>query len=364
MVGLSAVGTSRADGKLADITGPGITDRWGVTCADLGASILAPNGTLVSVFGDTFSGNRVGRGDWRSPVILIGAGDAAQPIRYRRAGGDDPDYARQLWRYPRRDTAFGRTRRGISTVIPSDLLRVGDALYLHAIVNRGFSNVVWTEIWRSNDNGISWRHLGDHAKFGGDLHDGYAQCWSWDYNPDDGWVYVVSTGFQRDKGVILRRVRPEYIGDESRYAAWGRSNGRWLWGDEAAPTTPDGETWGELSLRRLAAGKWILGGFVSSRYALGYRVLDSPTAVRNAPLQLPVIGSAWDTEDHADGRVAQLYGGYVLPGSRLDAAGGVGLVVSQWNTTRGWPYRAMQFRATLRDTTRSGAVRNSADTHR
>ena len=76
------MGTSmrdRKEGKVADITGPGITDRWGVTCADLGASVSAPNGTLVSVFGDTFSGNRVGEGDWRSPVILIGTGDASHP---------------------------------------------------------------------------------------------------------------------------------------------------------------------------------------------------------------------------------------------------------------------------------------------
>ena len=39
------------------------------------------------------------------------------------------------------------------------------------------------------------------------------------------------------------------------------------------------------------------------------------------------------------------------PGSRPDVVGGSGLVVSQWNTTLGWPYRAMQFRATIRDTT-------------
>ncbi len=76
--------------------------------------------------------------------------------------------------------------------------------------------------------------------------------------------------------------------------------------------------------------------------------------MRDAPLQLPVIGSAWDAEDHADNRVAQLYGGYVLPDSKLNVAGGVGLVVSQWNTTTGWPYRAMQFRVTLRDTTGAG----------
>ncbi|MGH3558263.1 MAG: DUF4185 domain-containing protein [Mycobacterium sp.] len=355
MVGLTGLDTSqRADGKLADVTGPGITDRWGVTCADLGASTIAPNGTLVSVFGDTFSGNRVGRGDWRSPVILIGKGDANHPISYQRAGGPDPDYAHQLWRYAHRTVASGRMRRGISTVIPSDLLRVGDALYLHAIVNRGFGNVVWTEIWRSDDSGISWRNLGEDTKFPAGLHHGHAQCWSWDYDPVDGWVYVVSTGFQRDKGIILRRVRPENIADVHAYSGWGHTDGRWSWDNEPSPTTPAGEAWGELSLRRLAKRKWVLGGFLSSKYALGYRVVDSPTAVHDAPLQLPVVGSAWNAEDHVNNRVAQLYGGYVLPGSRLDRVGGVGLVVSQWNTARGWPYRVMQFRATLRDTTDSG----------
>ena len=112
------------DGKLVDITGPGITDRWGVTCTDLGASITAPNGTLVSVFGDTFSGNRVGEGDWRSPIVLIGTGDASHQIRYEYAGGADPNYARQLWDYVHDDASRGWTHGGISTVIPSDLLRL------------------------------------------------------------------------------------------------------------------------------------------------------------------------------------------------------------------------------------------------
>ena len=43
----------------------------------------------------------------------------------------------------------------------------------------------------------------------------------------------------------------------------------------------------------------------------------------------------------------------MLPGSRFDIEGGAGLVVSQWNTTDGWPYRAMQFKAALRDTTKT-----------
>ena len=331
-------------GKVKDLTGPGLTDRFGATCTDLGASVRAADGSLVSVFGDTFSGNRVGVGDWRSPVILIGAGDATHPIVYRKAAGGDPRYARQLWHYRHRPNP-GLLSRGISTVIPSDLLRVGDALYLHAIVNRGFGNVVWTEIWRSDDDGMSWRNLGTSARFPAGLYSGHTQCWTWDFNPDDGWVYVVSTGFQRNKGLILRRVRPHHIGDHTQYESWGNGT----WGTLATVITPTGETWGELSLRRLECGTWVLGGFLSSAYSLGYRTIRSLTDdLTGIPVQRPVLGCGWDDEDHDRCRVAQLYGGYVLPGSRLDSKGGVGLVVSQWNTSRGWPYKVMQFRVTLR----------------
>jgi hypothetical protein len=349
----ASVGLPLRNGKVVDLTGPGLTDRWGVTCTDLGASVIAPNGKLVSVFGDTFSGARVGDGDWRSPVVLIGTGDANHEIVYERAGGPDPDYARQLWEYIHDDAAGGWRRSGISTVIPSDLLRVGDSIYLHAIVNRGFGTVAWTEIWRSDDSGVSWMHMGPDAEFPADLHGGHAQCWSWDHDPHDGWVYVVATGFQRDKGIILMRVRPEDIGNRSRYESWGFAAQRWRWGRTATPITPAGEKWGELTFRRVGRDKWILGGFFASRYALGYRVVASPMAdMHAAPIQTPVTGCGWRAENHVKNRVAQLYGGYILPGSRLDIQGGVGLVVSQWHTSDGWPYRAMQFKAALRDSTR------------
>ncbi len=134
------------DGKMADITGPGISDRWGVTATDLGASILAPNGKLVSVFGDSFPSNRVGEGSWRSPVVLIGTGNAQSPIVWEQAGGPNPNFAEQLWFYVHDTTGPSWIHGGISTGQPSDLLRVGDTLYLHAMVNRGFPEVVWTEI--------------------------------------------------------------------------------------------------------------------------------------------------------------------------------------------------------------------------
>jgi Domain of unknown function (DUF4185) len=344
-------------GKLADVTGWDITERWGVTSTDLGASTVAPNGKLVSVFGDTFSGRSVGQGDWRSPVILIGSGDANNQMVYEHAGGADPNYARQLWPYIHDSETSGWKRGGISTVIPSDLLCVHESLYLHAIVNQGFGNVIWTEIWRSDDNGVSWTNMGEGAKFPANLHGGFAQMWSWDYDPDDEWVYVVSTGFQRDKGIILRRVRPENIGDKSKYVAWRFAGGQWGWGGgDPTPITPTGETWGELTLRRQGKGSWILGGFLSSKYALGYRVVDSPVAnMYTTRIQMPIIGSGWEDEDHEASKVAQLYGGYVLPGSRFDVVGGFGLVVSQWNTDSGWPYRAMQFRASIKDTTKEAS---------
>jgi hypothetical protein len=341
------------DGKVADMTGVGITSQWGVSATDLGASVVAPNGKLVSVFGDTFSGSHVGEGDWRSPVALIGSGDANNLIQYDHAAGGDPNYARQLWPYIHDNPNSGWSHGGISTMIPSDLLRVGDTLYLHANANHGFGNVVWSGIWSSKDNGESWQQM---AQFPGDLDKGYAQCWSWDYNPEDNYVYVVSTGFQRNKGIILRRVHPDDLGDNSKYEGWGWANGKWGWGNDPTPITPPGETWGELTFRRLDHDKWVLGGFVDSQYALGYRVINTPTDnLYTTPLQMPVVGSGWDNEDPAHNRVAQLYGGYILPGSKLDSPGGFGVVVSQWNTAKGYPYHAMQYKVTLQDTTRKSA---------
>ena len=128
------------------------------------------------------------------------------------------------------------------------------------------------------------------------------------------------------------------------------------WGSLATPITPPGEKWGELTLRRLASGHWILGGFLASEYALGYRVVDSPLANMHATaIQKPVIGCGWQDEDHAGSRVAQLYGGYVLPGSRGGVEAGIGLMVSQWHTAHGWPYRTMQFRVTLDDAASAAA---------
>ena len=342
------------EGLLADMTGPGITDRWGVT-------MRGPGGVGGGAQRQTGVGVRrhLLRQQGRAGRLAF----TRRPDRHRGRRPPNPVRAGRRRRtrtmrgscgiYIHDDASTGWTRGGISTVIPSDLLRVGGSMYLHAIVNRGFGNVIWTEIWTSDDSGISWQHMGENAKFPAALHSGYAQCWSWDYDPDDGWVYMVSTGFQRDKGIILmtcsarghrRHVEVLRLGIRQRPVGVGK---------RADADHARGRNVGRADcFAGWQQGKWVLGGFLASKYALGYRAMDSPVAnMHDAPIQMPVVGSSWDDEDHANNRVAQLYGGYVLPGSRLDVIGGAGLVVSQWNTALGWPYRAMQFKSTIKDTT-------------
>ncbi|MGC5258963.1 DUF4185 domain-containing protein [Gordonia sp. DT218] len=336
--------------KVGDLTGPGLSTQFGVGAADLGAMVQAPNGDIVAVFGDTYRKARAGSADWRSPVVLIGNRSTEGQVVWERAGGPDPTYARQLWPYIHDSPPWHRG--GFSTVIPSDLLRVGDDLYLHAIVVRGFPTVHWTEIWRSSDNGVTWGHMGPEATFAADLHDGLAQSWTWDFDPDDGWVYVISTAFQSGSGMILRAVRPADIGNGNAYIGWGYRDGAWAWGNPPTVITPEGEVWRETTFRRLGSGRdvgWVLGGFCISDRGLSYRVLDRPIDnVGQRVKTMPIAEIAdWSAEDHPSGRVAQAYGGYVIPGSTLDTPGGVDLAVSQWNTSTHWPYHVMQFATTL-----------------
>ena len=76
-------------------------------------------------------------------------------------------------------------------------------------------------------------------------------------------------------------------------------------------------------------------------YDLDVRVFPDMTSnLYTVPTGTPIRGTTWGQE--GDDRVAQLYGPSIVPGSRLD--GGFHILLSQWNTATGWPYRAMQFK--------------------
>lgn len=312
--------------KIGDLTGPGLTTRFRMEATDLGVPARTPDGRTLFVFGDTFEDACVGCGWWRSPVALWSTTtDLNAGVTWSGAVGGEA--AQQLWYYEHDNPEF-------STVLPSDVITIGGTMYLHVMVNKGLGNVVWTEIWRSDDSGATWVHTG--AKFPPDLHGGMFQLLTWGAG-NDGYLYVYSTGFQRDKPIILHRVRADRLTDLAAYEPWGYRDGRWGWGN---PPTPILEgRFGELCLRPLG-GKWVLTWFNEGDYRIDGIIMDTPTSnLYTAHRRTLIWGGAWGQED--DSHVAQLYGGYIIPGSTLDD---LHLSVSQWNTAEGWPYRVMQHR--------------------
>lgn len=322
--------------KLRDLTGPGHTDAFEIGGTDLGATAVAPDGRLVSVFGDTFAGPTVGGPGWRAPVVLFAdptsVGDG---LRWTGSAGQG-ERAGQVVRYRHHGVRrWGRRVRRVTTVLPTDLITLGDEMFLHVMVCRELGNVRWTEVHRSRDNGVTWRPTG--VRFRADHLDGYFQMLTWERG-DDGYVYVFSTGFQRDKGLVLQRVPEGSVLDVGAWQPWGLTAEGWGWG--RGPTVVLPGRFGELSLRRVE-DRWVLAMFDDGNYRMDVLVLDSPIAdLHKAPRATVLHGVGWRDEDHDAGKVAQLYGGYVVPGSTLAE---LHLVVSQWNTATNWPYRAMQF---------------------
>jgi len=47
---------------------------------------------------------------------------------------------------------------------------------------------------------------------------------SWEQGVD-GYVYVFSTGFQRDKGLLLQRVPADRLADPAGWEGWGYRDG-------------------------------------------------------------------------------------------------------------------------------------------
>lgn len=325
--------------KVRDLTGRTHTGEFGIGGTDLGIVVTMPNGELLCVFGDTFEQDTVGGPGWRSPVGLVGYLDEDRVIQWTRASGNNPDYAQKFWGYYQGGVEF-------STVLPSDAVVVGNTIYLHVMVNKGLGNVVWTEIWRSVDNARSWQHLYkiDHREDAG-----HAQLWTWDYSPEENYIYAYTTGFQRNKGLVMRRIRADQIHRKESWEKWGWNGSAWGWRDFTS-VIYDAQKFGEMSLRRMREGLWVLVNFNSTGYRIDARVMTHPTAnLHTTPIHTIVDGGAWGREDHQGGRVAQLYGAYTVPGSEVGVTDGFDIVISQWNTGTNWPYKSMQFRGSVPD---------------
>lgn len=309
--------------KIKNLTGPDITGKFGLHWVDLGAVARCPDGRTLTVFGDSF-GPSWGE-NWRSPTALWSSTRAlSRGMEYNGTPGGD--WAKQLIPYEHGDE--------ISTIIISDVITIGRTMYMHAVVNQGFGNIIWSGIWTSEDNGENWEDSG--ARFPGDAHNEMWQLASWDIGKD-GWLYVYTSEFLRESPMILHRVRPWHITNPDRYQPWGEKNGRWCWG--AGPTPLSDDIIGENSLRRFG-NKWLHTWFDGPRYRIDCQVLDHPTQDPTTVRKFTMLhGTSWGNQDV--NHLAQLYGSYIIPGSRLND---VHITVSQWNTSDNSIYHVMQYR--------------------
>ncbi len=174
-------------------------------------------------------------------------------------------------------------------------------MYLHAIVSGPeFGDVRWTEIWKSDDNGATWQHTG--VQFPADMAGGKFQCITWGLGSDG-----VSRTDHGAGGKPVTQILPGKFG--------------------------------EMCLRPLG-GKWILTWFNAGDYRIDAMILNTPTDNLYTAEKITLLhGCEWNEEDNT--HVAQLYGGYIIPGSTLND---LHLSVSQWNTCTWGVYHVEQFR--------------------
>ncbi|WP_239009928.1 DUF4185 domain-containing protein [Streptomyces sp. 769] len=315
-----------------DLTGPGITDRYGMAATDLGVPAKTPDGRLVFVFGDTWEDEPEGK-DWRAPVALYSqTSDLAQGIEWSGAVGGDR--AQQLWRYDHNNPEF-------DTVLPGDVITIDDTMYLHVAVQKPYPSVVWTEIWKSTDSGATWEHTGCMwGKPGQPGLSPHFQMVTWGRGSDH-YVYCWSTKFDGSESIIMHRVPEGQITNPTAYEPWTRT-GWGTWGDEAAFVLTG--KYRELCLRPID-GKWLFTGLDNTGGRIVAHILDVPDGDPGPEYTL-ISGVSWQEDDPTTGRVAQPYGGYVIPGSTLND---LHITVSQWenpaNQVPGpWKYHVMQFR--------------------
>ena len=310
------------------------TGEYGIGATDLCEFMEFPE-QILQVCGDSFRGQGVGFGGWFSPIALHVQGDSLDDpagVRYDGVTGLDkplladpaPPGVSQL-----PAGVIEINRKNYLMVTTTEELRPQASRLVKAVPGQGN----WATIPGSERDA-------DYAGGRQSQISGY-------YDPipttesGSGWVYIVANNFDRSGPVTLYRVPPESVTDRSAWQGWSDTRG---WDGE--PTPLWGDRVGEMSVRQID-GRTVLSYFNASTGNMEMRVANDPTSLGSAPVTTVVFASEWpDPVDRLPppevNRLAQPYGGYISPGSTLDA---VRVFVSQWNTTPrgGTPYRVIQF---------------------
>ena len=314
------------------------TGEYGIGATDLCEFMEFPS-RVLQVCGDSFAGQAVGFGGWYAPVALwVDPDSIADPAGMRYDGVTGGNVGSRL--------LADKTPPGGSQ-LPSGVVSINRENYLLIATTRNLvpqgSRLVKADAARGN-----WPTVPGSAR-PANYADGHQSQISGYYDPvpapdsASGWVYIVANNFDRSSQVYLYRSTPANFTDRSSWQGWSASGG---WGKP--PTPLWGDRVGEMSLKEVD-GKPVLSYFNGSTGNMEMRVAYDPTGLGTAPVTTVVFGGG-DWPDPSDelpppevNRLAQPYGGYISPGSTLDA---VRVFISQWNTSRGGggaPYRVVQY---------------------
>lgn len=326
-------GEVRDLGPIAGTGGvPGIP---GIGAADLGEVVEVPGqpGKFLAIFGDSFSGNKVGEGQhYRSVAVPVTFDADGRPHFGAPLTGPEGS-GHELFTVP--DEAL---KAGISDTLPAGTITLGDKTYMMVTGTTGNLQPAGSWLVEVNgDPGKGWTIVPGSYRGAGD-----APTQVSGYKASDGKVYIAADSFDRSRGVTLYRADPDKVFDRSSWQPWtGDAFGQA--GQQAVPVTTD--RYGELSFREIG-GKPVLSGFNVDAQGgrMEIRVGANPTGVFG---NVPTTIVAQNGDQGAPNFLPQPYGGYIMPGSTLDD---LKIFVSQWNTGTdqngvpiGTPYRTREF---------------------
>ncbi len=310
------------------------TVEHGIGATDLCEFMEFPE-QVLQVCGDSFRGQGVGFGGWFSPIALHVQSDSlddAAGVQYTGVTG----LTTPLLADP--------APPGVSQ-LPAGVIEVNRENYLLVTSTKELRPQTSSLVKAVPVHG-NWVTVAGSER-NADYAGGRQSQISGYYDPipapdsDRGWIYILANNFDRSAPAVLYRVAPQSVTDRSAWQGWSDTQG---WGAE--PTPLWGDQIGEMSVRQID-GRTVLSYFNASTGNMEMRVATDPTGLGVAPVTTVVVASDWpdpveELPHPGVNTLAQPYGGYISPGSTLDA---VRVFVSQWNTTRHGitPYRVIQF---------------------
>ncbi|OBF03007.1 hypothetical protein A5730_22580 [Mycobacterium sp. ACS4054] len=308
-------GEVRDLGPIAGTGGvPGIP---GIGAADLGEIVEVPGqpGKFLAIFGDSFSGNKVGDGQhYRSVAVPVTFDADGRPHFGAPLTGPEGS-GHELFTMPSE-----AVKAGITDTLPAGTITLGNKTYMMVTGTKGDLQPAGSWLVEVNgDPGKGWTMVPGSFRAATDAPSQVSG-----YKGSDGKVYIAADSFDRSRGVTMYRADPDKVFDRSSWQPWtGNSWGQS--GQPAAPVTTD--RYGELSFREIG-GKPVLSGFNVDAQGgrMEVRVGSNPTGIFG---NVPTTIVAQNGDPVAPKFLPQPYGGYIMPGSTLDD---LKVLVSQWNT--------------------------------